>query len=1102
MAPLEGGGGLVSLRPGTKAVIWPSRNVCESFIRPGQSFCDGNDAMGSRQNSVETKFRSAGRQARRTRRCAESWQNAVFTSSSWLDLQGPVENRSSRISTKKSVHCKAGGSSPSLTSDDAQKNSGIERGRQSQRFHAASANAPTISTEMWSEEREEQGASNELTRSGNGGHQQSELELDIKVGESDSERYLNFSTSAAILTAKGSRLLHETRAVEKQTENEGSTSFSFSGVDGRLQKAAADAEHLKGKASGSSNGTSIAQDPGQFTSTHRRKEISQGSQYDSGTSDCGTTDAVQTIPPAMGFQQIVKNDLQFLARSFKWAQEVALPSLAERAEKLVTLRLWEGDSVPPAFETPSPRASYPELSGLELLAADTRVIKGYINQTLAWLMAWRLSLESYYEPEMIADYFNRRPHVLFFRILQVSAVFGYVIIRIETEKVFTLSKRPADQSSDAVMHRRIEGAKLIKEALVKLGPCFIKVGQSLSTRPDLVGADMAKIFAELQDSLPPFPTTQAIAIIEEELGRPLNEVFSYLSEEPVAAASFGQVYKGRTVDAQEVAVKVQRPNLLHSVALDIYILRMGLAALREIAKRRSDLKLYADELGQGLFGELDYTNEAANAAEFQEAHSNLTFLRVPNIVTSLSTRRVLTMEWIDGDRPAQLLLVARGISSDGNVYLREEQTKAKRRLFSLVNKGVEASLVQLLDTGVLHADPHPGNLLYTIDGQMVFLDFGLLCRMEKHHQLAMLASVAHIVNADWKNFVGDLAAMEVLGPDIDRKMIAMELEEALGDAIPTEGIPDIKFSKVLVKVLAIALKHHFKMPPYFILVLRSIASLEGLALAVDANFKVFAASYPFVLQRLLTDKSVHSRNVLLSLVLNDKKEFRWDRLASFATLARQHTMKRVALETGMEVQNLTLSNYDTKNISPELIPILVNLLLSKEGVILRRLVLEADTSSLAHALNSSKASVFRRRASTAMANVFYKCGKEFLKEQANVVLQDSVVPPSSLPLEGLSQVRLVSEKSLTDEVKALTNCSDTLDSSVLKSRHLRFLLRTFVSRLGKKPLLLLRTGWSCFTIFCYAIAVAAHRLVVGICCKYYISNSPSTTRSYNKLVPA
>ncbi|WMV25610.1 hypothetical protein MTR67_018995 [Solanum verrucosum] len=305
--------------------------------------------------------------------------------------------------------------------------------------------------------------------------------------------------------------------------------------------------------------------------------------------------------------------------------------------------------------------------------------------------------------------------------------------------------------------------------------------------------------SELHDRIPPFPRDVAMKIIEEDLGSPISTYFSYISEEPVAAASFGQVYRGSTLDGSSVAVKVQRPDLRHVVVRDVYILRVALGLVQKIAKRKNDLRLYADELGKGLVGELDYTCEAENAMKFQEVHSTYSFIRVPNVYQRLSGKRVLTMEWLVGESPTDLLMMSSEDSVvDQSTHGEGCQSEAKRRLLDLVNKGVQASLIQLLDTGLLHADPHPGNLRYTSSAQIGFLDFGLLCRVKRKHQYAMLASIVHIVNGDWESLVLDLTEMDVVKPGTNLRLVTMDLEVALGEVELKGEIPDIKFSRMHV----------------------------------------------------------------------------------------------------------------------------------------------------------------------------------------------------------------------------------------------------------------------------------------------------------------
>ncbi|KAK3035360.1 hypothetical protein RJ639_033644, partial [Escallonia herrerae] len=465
------------------------------------------------------------------------------------------------------------------------------------------------------------------------------------------------------------------------------------------------------------------------------------------------------------------------------------------------------------------------LTGIELFVADLKALEAYVGYFYYLSKLWARPLPEVYDPQEVADYFSCRPHVVALRLIEVVGSFASAAIRIRTSGIRTVYMSNVDNDVDRNISQYKFGM-VLKQTMLNLGPTFIKVGQSLATRPDIIGSEISKALSGLHDQIPPFPRSVAMRIIEEELG-PLEACFSSISEEPVAAASFGQVYRGTTLDGFDVAVKVQRPNLRHIVVRDIYLLRLGLKLLQKVTKRKSDLRLYADELGKGLVGELDYTLEAANALEFMEAHSAFTFIQVPKALPHLTRKRVLTMEWMDGDNPNDLISISNEELIDhGSKYPPSQIRDARRRLLDLVNSGVEAALVQLLETGLLHADPHPGNLRYTSSGQIGFLDFGLLCRMEKKHQFAMLASILHIVYGDWASLVHALSDMDVVRPGTSIQRVTMDLEDALGEVEFKDGIPDVKFSRVLGKIWSVALKHHMRMPPYYTLVLRSLASLE------------------------------------------------------------------------------------------------------------------------------------------------------------------------------------------------------------------------------------------------------------------------------------
>ncbi|KAL2526449.1 Protein kinase superfamily protein [Abeliophyllum distichum] len=624
--------------------------------------------------------------------------------------------------------------------------------------------------------------------------------------------------------------------------------------------------------------------------------------------------------------------------------------------------------------------------------------------------------------------------------------FASAAIKFQISSILSATDKDADENV-----LKYHFGTLLKETMLNLGPTFIKVGQSLSTRPDIIGSETSKALSELHDQVPPFPRAEAMKIVEEELGSPVEKFFSYVSEEPVAAASFGQVYKGSTCDGFEVAVKVQRPNLHHVVVRDIYILRIGLGLLQKILKRKSDLRLYADELGKGLVGELDYNLEAANTSEFMEVHSRFPFIHVPKVFQHLSKKRVLTMEWMVGESPSDLLLKS------------SEESKAK--LLDLVKKGVDATLIQLLETGLLHADPHPGNLRYTPSGQIGFLDFGLLCRMEKKHQFAMLASILHIVNGDWAALVHDLTEMDVVRPGTNIRLVTMDLEDALGEVEFNNGIPDVKFSRVLGKIWSVAIKYHFRMPPYYTLVLRSLASLEGLAVAADPTFKTFEAAYPFVVQKLLIDNSAASRRILHSVVLNRRKEFQWQKLALFLRIGATWKGLRSLTQSSAQASfdqsaNAVPQGVDVANLVLKLLP-------SENGAVLRRLLMTADGASLIRAVVSTEASFFRQQICMVVADILYQWMSEALGKGVHIT-------------QFSSQVVVAHTAKNTQIGPSMITASKGDYQSFLSDRRLKIILLKALDSARKDPVLMLRFCWSSLVIFIKATALACHRVLVSL----------------------
>ncbi|KAJ8765850.1 hypothetical protein K2173_020366 [Erythroxylum novogranatense] len=787
----------------------------------------------------------------------------------------------------------------------------------------------------------------------------------------------------------------------------------------------------------------------------------------------------RTIPKrrqvtAMGnfnhFGDVVLKDVDFLkktiGRGVDWANKAfRIPQVLKTLDDTLWLRHLEDPTAPPLQPQSWPQPYYPELSSVDLLMADLKALQAYATYFYYISKLWSKPLPEAYDPQDVADYFNCRPHIVAFRFIEVFLAFTSAVIKIRTSNIRKTFGSSSDKDADENIFQYNFGT-VLKETMLHLGPTFVKVGQSLSTRPDIIGPEISKALSELHDQIPPFSRAMAVKIIEEELGSPVESFFSYMSEEPVAAASFGQVYRGSTLDGRIVAVKVQRPNLRHVVVRDIYILRLGLGLLQKVAKRKSDLRLYADELGKGLLGELDYNLEAANAFKFLEAHSAFSFIHVPKVLQHLTRRRVLTMDWVVGDSPTALYSISTSNTGDsGFIYSERQKIEARRRLLDLVNKGVEASLVQLLETGLLHADPHPGNLRYTSSGKIGFLDFGLVCQMERKHQFAMLASIVHIVNGDWMSLVHSLIEMDVVRPGTNIHRVTMELEDAMGEVDFRDGVPDVKFSNVLSKIWSVALKYHFRMPPYYTLVLRSLASLEGLAIAADPNFKTFEAAYPYVVKKLLTENSAETRKILYSVVLNRRKELQWSRLSLFLRVGS--TRKALSPVTISKSESSVDCFPNKASGVLDIANLILRILTSRDGIVLRKLLMTADGASLVRAMVSKDASIFRKQICQVIADILSQwiiqtLGLGTARTHYSVPIKHTIEPGN---------------EEQGQSVGLSTNLYDF--QSILRDRRLKVIFTRILNSARKDRMLMLKFYWTSFVIFVRATALACYRVILS-----------------------
>ena len=463
-----------------------------------------------------------------------------------------------------------------------------------------------------------------------------------------------------------------------------------------------------------------------------------------------------------------------------------------------------------------------------------------------------------YDPEAIAAFYRRRPFQILFRLISIFWIaLGYVLGLL-------WDKLTGRQKINE--RKRAEGLRLM---LTRLGPAYIKVGQALSTRPDLVSPTTMAEMVKLQDQLPAFSNEIAMRFIEEEIGQAPERVYEYLSPEPIAAASLGQVYKGRLRTGEDVAVKVQRPGLADQITKDIYIIRiLAVWAKRYIKAIRSDLVSIVDEFGTRIFEEMDYTHEGENAERFDQLYGYLPEILVPSIYEAYTGRRVLTMEWIEGIKLTELdELARRGIDPT-----------------HIIEVGVQCSLRQLLEHGFFHADPHPGNLLVTPEGKLAYLDFGMMCEVEPYQRYGLIEAIVHMVNRDFEGLAQDYVNLEFLTPETDLTPIIPALAGVFNNALGA-SVAELNLKSITDEFSALMYEYPFRVPAYYALIIRSLVTLDGIAITVDPDFKVLSKAYPYVSKRLLTDPAPQLRNSLQALLFQDGS-FRWNRLENLLKNAK------------------------------------------------------------------------------------------------------------------------------------------------------------------------------------------------------------------------
>jgi predicted unusual protein kinase regulating ubiquinone biosynthesis (AarF/ABC1/UbiB family) len=388
-------------------------------------------------------------------------------------------------------------------------------------------------------------------------------------------------------------------------------------------------------------------------------------------------------------------------------------------------------------------------------------------------------------------------------------------------------------SEEKLLARRKKQAKWIRENLLELGPTFIKVGQLFSTRADIFPAEYVEELAKLQDQVPAFSYEQTVEIIEEELGKPVNKLFCSFDPSPLAAASLGQVHKAKLYNGDEVVVKVQRPGLKQLFTIDLAILKQITYYFQNHprwGKGRDWIGIY-EECYRILWEETDYLNEGKNADTFRRNFRSENWVKVPRVYWRYTCGKVLTLEYVPGIKITH--------------YAALEAAGLDRK--ELAQLGAKAYLIQLLNDGFFHADPHPGNLAVSPQGALIFYDFGMMGQIKANVKEKLLSTLMGITQKNADLIIKSLIDLGALQPIGDMGAIRRSIQFML-DNFMDKPFEEQSINAISDDLYDIAYDQPFRFPATFTFVMRAFSTLEGVGKGLDPNFNFMETAQPFALQ--------------------------------------------------------------------------------------------------------------------------------------------------------------------------------------------------------------------------------------------------------------
>ncbi len=425
------------------------------------------------------------------------------------------------------------------------------------------------------------------------------------------------------------------------------------------------------------------------------------------------------------------------------------------------------------------------------------------------------------------------------RILRVLFKYGFddLIERLHIDQYLEsglqmINRKPRSQV------QRLSRPERLRMAMEELGPTFVKLGQLLSTRPDFIPPDYLTELAKLQDNVPAFSYQEVVDIFAEEFGKTPEDVFAHFDQQPLAAASIGQVHRARLEDGTEVVLKVQRPKIENTIAVDLEILAHIASLMEEHLEEVQGHRPTAivHEFARSLSREIDFSIELTNIQRFARQFDGNEEIHVPLVYPQLSSERILVLEYVDGIK-----------ASDFKSLRREG-----RDLKLIAERGANLVMEQIFIHGFFHADPHPGNILVLPGDVICFIDFGQMGRLNLKDREEFTDLVLNLVGGNERKVTKGVLNLTIQYGEVDRDALARDLGELM-DQYLYKPLKDLAAGKILQDLLDLVTRHGLSLRPNLYLMMKALSTVEGVGLQLDPDMELITLAGPFM-QKIKTGR--------------------------------------------------------------------------------------------------------------------------------------------------------------------------------------------------------------------------------------------------------